>query len=131
MQVVRDFTKQTVNEQVAFAIAGIAKVFVGEIVEEGTIVKGTAGYFAYKRSISLHSGLDFMVQLKETGPLKPKHIREAARRLKLASNPKPSKAASGFLWIKILNMKSDSSNIWIRLPEINFHLKVLLNLCLA
>ncbi|XP_017480605.1 PREDICTED: transcription initiation factor TFIID subunit 11-like [Rhagoletis zephyria] len=60
-KVIKDTLNLTISERFAVALAGIAKVYVGQIVE---------------------AGLDFMEEKNETGPLKPKHIREAERRIK-------------------------------------------------
>ncbi|KAI8000908.1 Transcription initiation factor TFIID subunit 11 [Camellia lanceoleosa] len=50
------------NVQITIAVSGIAKMFVGELVETARIV---------------------MSERKESGPIRPCHIREAYRRLKL------------------------------------------------
>ncbi|KAK1302752.1 hypothetical protein QJS10_CPB12g00855 [Acorus calamus] len=53
---------QKISMPMTIVVSGIAKMFVGELIETGRIV---------------------MTERRESGPLRPCHIREAFRRLKL------------------------------------------------
>ncbi|KAH7640922.1 transcription initiation factor TFIID subunit 11 [Dermatophagoides farinae] len=57
---IRSITDVMINDKTAIALAGIAKVYVGELIE---------------------TALDYQQKIGENGPLTPKHLRESFRQL--------------------------------------------------
>ena len=89
-QLMQTITGCSISQNVVIAMAGIAKVFVGEVVEEGTYTgndviirmawsKCVGVYFL---NVFLIAALDVMEQWGDSGPLQPKHLREAVRRVR-------------------------------------------------
>jgi transcription initiation factor TFIID subunit 11 len=66
----------SVNKKMGIAMSGIAKVFVGELIEAGKQPKTLV-----RKKIAKTS----MDDAKETGALRPNHIRTAFRHLKTAN----------------------------------------------
>ena len=65
-----------VSQNVVIAMAGMTKVYVGEIVEGACLARGRLG---------------------EDGPLQPKHIRESVRKLRQKSKVPNCKYRRSFL----------------------------------
>jgi transcription initiation factor TFIID subunit 11 len=87
-QLMQTITGCSVSQNVVIGVAGIAKVYVGEITEEGKC-QGHCDAFVVtdanpiKKSFdTLMTALDVMEHMGESGPLQPKHLREAVRRLR-------------------------------------------------
>jgi hypothetical protein len=81
-----------VPDDARLAVAGMAKVFVGEVVEEGACLVRTCvcpAPVAHSPAGAAPTALTLMAERNETGPLRAWHLREAYRRLDRRGGVRP------------------------------------------
>ena len=82
-QLMQVITGNSVSQNAVIAMSGIAKVFIGEIVEEGTYsFNAPLSFDLLNINICFISALDVEERWGDSGPIQPKHIREAVRILR-------------------------------------------------
>ena len=94
-RLMQTYTGSSVSQNAVIAMSGIAKVLVGEIVETGKLytlyLLNILHFISLLTCLFLSSwfvdyctiALDAMEEMRESGPLQPKHLREAVRRLRV------------------------------------------------
>lgn len=84
-RLMQTITGCSVSHNVVIAMSGIAKVFAGEVVEEGMSIcnQNTNKIFVLNQDNFISLALDVMERAGETGALQPKYLREAVRRMRV------------------------------------------------
>jgi transcription initiation factor TFIID subunit 11 len=80
-------TNQQISNTMTIVMAGITKVYIGELIETGTF----STCFRRERTVSeVMAARSVMSEWNETGPIHPRHIREAYRRMKNHNKAPPN-----------------------------------------
>ncbi len=88
----------SISQNVVIAMAGIAKVYVGEVVEEGNMINLYSLLLLNFLTNWIITALDVLEQWGDSGPLQPKHLREAVRRVRNRQGIPGSSPYAKLLW---------------------------------
>lgn len=83
-QLVNHVLSQSVSQHVAMVVSGVAKIFVGEIIEKGKHLDSKIFPFSSYMRLTFaltttYTAREIQTARGETGPLRPNHLREAHR----------------------------------------------------
>jgi len=84
-------TGSNVGQKTAIVMAGISKIYAGELIETG--IHPSLVLLAIQ--LTVISARTVMDEWGETGPIRPRHLREAYRRLKSKNKVPQAKPGSG------------------------------------